>query len=363
MHKKLIAIEGFDRCGKDTLLADLEANGVKVIKQDELSRKWTELAPDYREPKGWSVFIRGLMDDLVHAIKKAFKSHDIVVVSRFHISDLVYSKIFGRDKSIVYEEYYPMLKDICDIQSYIMLWDTYDDYLDRLKMIGDNEIQYDEDEFKKIQNEYVARASYSEDEIVWVRSDTSRIKLLKLFLSRYEIKAKCNDFISFYVNNFSEKYLCTKKLIISDCDGVLTNGKSIYTINGKEAKEYGAYDKEMIKLAVKCGWDFLFVTSDKLGIDIHQTRMNDLMQKLVFADSKKRVELINEARKNGYKKVIFIGDSLSDIPALSNADISMTTRNSFDMVKVYCDYITDKNGGEGALAEAIWDVLEKGENI
>lgn len=53
----------------------------------------------------------------------------------------------------------------------------------------------------------------------------------------------------------------------------MTDSKSLYTKDGKIAKSYGAYDKEMIELMLDLGWNFIFVTTDKVGLPITNSRL------------------------------------------------------------------------------------------
>ena len=70
-----------------------------------------------------------------------------------------------------------------------------------------------------------------------------------------------------------------KKIIISDCDGILTDGTSIYTSDGKIGKVYGSYDKEAIKEAHDNGWEFLFVSNDSNGWPITKKRLTEYWER------------------------------------------------------------------------------------
>ena len=70
------------------------------------------------------------------------------------------------------------------------------------------------------------------------------------------------------ISSKEEKYLKAKKIIISDVDGILTESSSYYTTDGKVMKKFGAYDTEMINFMKTQGWDFLFVSKDKNGLEI-----------------------------------------------------------------------------------------------
>ena len=41
---------------------------------------------------------------------------------------------------------------------------------------------------------------------------------------------------------------------------------------------------------------------------------------------------------------------------MSNATIAATVNNAPDLVKEYCDYISDKSGGYGGLADILYNI-------
>lgn len=153
-----------------------------------------------------------------------------------------------------------------------------------------------------------------------------------------------------------------KKIIISDCDGILTNGKSIYTYNGKTAKVYGSFDTEAIRTAHDLGWEFLFVSDDRHGWNITKARLDDYKEKGLceyqIASPEEREELVKEYQNKGYY-VVFVGDSISDLKAGLTANRFCTTSNAWDSVQDMCDFISEREGGNGGFAEIIYDCLDE----
>lgn len=150
-----------------------------------------------------------------------------------------------------------------------------------------------------------------------------------------------------------------KIIVISDVDGVLTNGQSIYTVDGKVGKIFGSYDKEAIIYARQFSIEFLFVSSDKNGWSITSRRLSEWTEKgwcdYKLANDVEREKIIEDYKNKGYY-VIFIGDSISDIPAGNKADYFATTNNAFDKVKRQCDYVSSRDGGNGGFAEIIYKI-------
>lgn len=106
--------------------------------------------------------------------------------------------------------------------------------------------------------------------------------------------------------------------IVSDCDGVISDGKSAYDDEGKHTKTYGAYDYEMQVLVKKLGAKIYFCTSDRNGYGITQRRLEDHIDLYdafeVGCDVEKRIEIIKSIKENNKDAfVVYFGDSLSDI--------------------------------------------------
>lgn len=165
-----------------------------------------------------------------------------------------------------------------------------------------------------------------------------------------------------FASNYSKEYIDMKKIIISDCDGILTDGNMIYDDEKKKFKTYGCHDKEMYKLARNLGWQFIFVSNDKRGFNITDTRVHDFaIRHVCLLDGKQREDLVNNYKKEGYL-VVFLGDSPSDLNAASSANICATTNNCFDPIKPYFNYVSNKDGGHGGFADIIYQLLLISEN-
>lgn len=151
------------------------------------------------------------------------------------------------------------------------------------------------------------------------------------------------------------------KVVVADCDGIVTDGKSICTKIGKFAKIYGAYDKEAIEFMASLGWKFIFVSSDKAGLEITFNRIKHL-EKIdqgkishEHANSKERYSIVKRLLEEN-NKVLFVGDSLSDIETLNIATWAATTKNAPNVVKEYCDYVSENEGGNGGFAEILFAI-------
>lgn len=166
--------------------------------------------------------------------------------------------------------------------------------------------------------------------------------------------------IDLLMENFmvNDEFINKKKVAIIDCDGIISTNEFLYNENGKSMKSYGCYDHEMISFCKKLNWEFIFVSADKNGFNITENRVKDLHCNIYNLGWIERSDVVKDYTNNGYI-TLFIGDSISDIDAMSNATIAATVNNAPDLVKEYCDFVSNKNGGYGGLADILYNVNYK----
>lgn len=176
--KRLIVIEGFDRCGKDSLLEDLEKEGYCVLYND------LEGLPKYdKEESDFLTWLRSYVTKQIEILNKMFDAHDTIVMSRFIISDEVYSTLFNREHTV--EKLIGNLRKDVDIEFFCMLFMNYREYLKRLKMIGE-ETQYDCQDFARINNLYEVIANPYSGVFKYINAEETREDILKTFLQFFK---------------------------------------------------------------------------------------------------------------------------------------------------------------------------------
>lgn len=170
-------------------------------------------------------------------------------------------------------------------------------------------------------------------------------------------------FLSDYSQEIIEKYKNTKKIVISDCDGILNDGHMHHVAEGKFMKSYGCHDKELVKFLSSLGWKFLFISNDQIGGQITKQRLIDSFGKFIdisksfmLGNDSFRKNMVDKYNKDGYI-TLFCGDSISDIASLNIATYAGTTNNAFYLVKPYCDYVSKYDGGNGGFADILYFIL------
>ena len=59
------------------------------------------------------------------------------------------------------------------------------------------------------------------------------------------------------------------------------------------------------------------------------------------------------------EQIAYVGDDLPDLPVVRSAGFGVAVANAVDEVKQAADYITNRNGGHGAVREVIEYILKK----
>ena len=152
------------------------------------------------------------------------------------------------------------------------------------------------------------------------------------------------------------------KVLILDVDGVLTDGRVIYTDSGEEIKRFDVRDGHGLKLLMRSGIEVILLTGRESKVVLHRAR--DLGIEHVYQKALKKIEVyktILADRSLEDKDVGFVGDDLIDLPVLRKVGFSAAVPDAVQEVKEIVDYITTKRGGEGAVRE-ICELLLKAQN-
>ncbi len=149
------------------------------------------------------------------------------------------------------------------------------------------------------------------------------------------------------------------ELILSDVDGVLTDGGLIFDNQGIESKRFNARDGMGIKLWQQAGFEFGFVTSR--ASHIVKVRASELGVDIVrqgFAEKLPIVREIAEANGMGLEQVAYIGDDLTDLSVINAVGLGVAVQDAAYEVASAAHYTTKTEGGSGAVREIVELILK-----
>jgi YrbI family 3-deoxy-D-manno-octulosonate 8-phosphate phosphatase len=144
------------------------------------------------------------------------------------------------------------------------------------------------------------------------------------------------------------------KLLLSDVDGVLTDGHLVVDSRGVESQRFHIRDGLGIRLWLRAGFRFgvlshrssqsLRLRSAELGIEIvRQSVENKLMAAREIA-SEFGLSL---------EQVAYIGDDLLDLGLLRQVGLAVAVADAVAEVRAAAHYVTKAPGGAGAVREVI----------
>lgn len=142
------------------------------------------------------------------------------------------------------------------------------------------------------------------------------------------------------------------KLLLLDVDGVLTDGKIVYTDSGEQIKAFDVKDGHGLKLLMRSGAEVVLITGRESKVVLHRAR--DLGIQEVYQKVTNKIEIYEKILKEKNLEDIhvgFVGDDLIDIPVLKRVGFSAAVEDAIPEVKEIVDYVTSKKGGEGAVRE------------
>jgi len=147
------------------------------------------------------------------------------------------------------------------------------------------------------------------------------------------------------------------KVFILDVDGVMTTGHFLYSKDGKQMKIFGPDDNDGLGL-LRPHIQIRFITGDRKGFPISNKRIKeDMGFELDLVSTIKRIEWIKE--RYDKNEVIYMGDGIFDHYVMSEVGYSIAPKNSDKIAKASADYVTERSGGNRAVAEACLHIMKK----
>ena len=156
-----------------------------------------------------------------------------------------------------------------------------------------------------------------------------------------------------------QKKLAPVKMIISDVDGVLTDGSIYKGADGNEFKRFSVNDGTGFAMAHAADFKLALISgrysattearASELKItDIYNGTLNKMKP---YEELKAKYDLRDE-------EIAYLGDDLIDIPIMEKVGVPIAVNNALDLVKTYAVFVTETSGGKGAFREAIGWILK-----
>lgn len=148
-------------------------------------------------------------------------------------------------------------------------------------------------------------------------------------------------------------------MILSDVDGVLTDGGIVLDNRGIEIKRFHARDGMGIRLWQKAGYRFGLIThrssqivktrAAELGIDILRQGIDDKLSAMR--------DILDQLRLDP-SEVCYVGDDLPDLAPVRAAGLGAAVADACEELRQEADYVASRDGGAGAVREVVEMVLK-----
>ncbi len=143
------------------------------------------------------------------------------------------------------------------------------------------------------------------------------------------------------------------RMLILDVDGVMTDGSIIMDKHGDELKAFNVRDGHGIKLLQRAGIEVAIITGR--SSDVVAARARDLGIKHVIQGCLNKAEgmaSLEQTSGIAAEHCAMMGDDVLDLPPMYSCALSLTPHDSHAAVQGYADWISDFNGGRGAIRQA-----------
>ncbi len=158
----------------------------------------------------------------------------------------------------------------------------------------------------------------------------------------------------------SKKINKLPKLILTDIDGVWTDGGMYYEQTGNELKKFHTYDSAGVLFCKLNNIPIGIITGENTKIVEH--RAKKLQVDFLYQGIDRKMEtilLLCEQLNISMDEVAYLGDDLNDMELLKNVGFSAAPLSAPAYIKELVDIVIQKRGGEGVFREFVEYILTK----
>jgi YrbI family 3-deoxy-D-manno-octulosonate 8-phosphate phosphatase len=142
------------------------------------------------------------------------------------------------------------------------------------------------------------------------------------------------------------------KLLLTDIDGVWTDGGLYYTVEGQNMLKFNVKDGMGVNLLRLKGIETGIITGN--ASEVVMTRAKKLKLEVINIGIPDKIivyEKILAERNLKDENVAYIGDDVNDLELMSRAAITAAPCDAMPVVLGAVDYICERKGGDGSFRE------------
>ncbi len=149
------------------------------------------------------------------------------------------------------------------------------------------------------------------------------------------------------------------RLLILDCDGVLTDGRIIMMPDGDETKSFDVKDGHAMVMFQRAGLKIGIISGRRSSVV--RARAKELgvahLHEMAWVKTEPYLSILAEEQASD-EEVCYVGDDVVDIPLLRRAGFAVAVADAVEEVKEFSHLVTARRGGRGAVREVIEMILK-----
>ena len=149
------------------------------------------------------------------------------------------------------------------------------------------------------------------------------------------------------------------KMVLFDVDGVLTDARLYLQEDGYELKSFNARDglgmKMLMDNGIVCG---IISGRDAKTVDIRMRELGITEVHQGISDKIAVYEQLKDKYSFDDEEIAFVGDDVPEIEIFKKVGVAFAVQNAHELARNYADYVTNNNGGMGAVRE-VCDLILK----
>ncbi len=143
------------------------------------------------------------------------------------------------------------------------------------------------------------------------------------------------------------------KLLITDCDGVLTDAGVYYGENGEVLKKFNIRDGMGVERLRKLANIETAIITGEISPSVAKRAEKLKITELHLGIKDKLAVLVQIMANRNLNKnnIAYIGDDVNDIEIMQNVGLTACPSDAISFTKEVADYICENKGGEGCFRE------------
>lgn len=149
------------------------------------------------------------------------------------------------------------------------------------------------------------------------------------------------------------------ELVLSDVDGVMSDGGVIFDNQGIEIKRFHIRDGLGIKLWQRAGYHFGIITGR--ASHIVRLRAAELGVEIVRQGAEEKLPAVRQVMAElrlQPEQVCYVGDDLPDLPVVKLVGLGVAVGDAVPELRDAAHYVTSTYGGHGVLRETVEMILK-----